>query len=59
MWLPITVRTRSKAWTTFARSNTGIVGSNRIWGMDICVHLFCVYVAAFWQPDLPSKESCA
>jgi hypothetical protein len=26
----------------FARSNTGIVGSNLTWGMDVCVRLFCV-----------------
>jgi hypothetical protein len=25
----VTVAERSKAWTVFARSNTGIVGSNR------------------------------
>jgi hypothetical protein len=28
---------RSKAWTVFVRSNTGIVGSNSTWGMDVCV----------------------
>jgi hypothetical protein len=26
-----------------ARLNTGIVGSNPIQGMDICVHLLCLY----------------
>jgi hypothetical protein len=26
------------------RSNTGIVGSNPTWGMDVCVRLLCVYV---------------
>jgi hypothetical protein len=40
---PITVAARSKAWTVFARANTGIVGSNPTWGMNVCVHLFCVY----------------
>jgi hypothetical protein len=40
---PTTVATQSKAWTVIARSNTGIVGSNSAWGMDVCVHLFCVY----------------
>jgi hypothetical protein len=35
---------RSEAWTLFARSNTGIVGSNPTWDMDVCVLLFCVYV---------------
>jgi hypothetical protein len=55
---PITVAARSKAWTVFARSNTGIVGSNRTRGMDICVRLFCVHVvlcvgsglATGWSP---------
>jgi hypothetical protein len=41
---PITVAARSKAWTVFARSNTGIVGSNPTRGMDVCVRLFCVCV---------------
>jgi hypothetical protein len=30
--------------TVFARSNTGIVGSNRTQGMDVCVRLLCVCV---------------
>jgi hypothetical protein len=60
---PITVATRSKAWTVFARSNTEIVGSNPTWGMDVCVCVCsvyvqpCVQVAALRQADLPSKES--
>jgi hypothetical protein len=37
-----TVAARSESWTVFARSNTGIVGSNATRGMDICVSLFCV-----------------
>jgi hypothetical protein len=36
-YMPITVAPQSKAWTVFARSNTGIVGSNPIWGMDVYV----------------------
>jgi hypothetical protein len=40
---PITVAARSRAWTVFARSNTGIVGSNPTQGMDVCVRLFCLY----------------
>jgi hypothetical protein len=36
--LPITVAARSKAWTVFARSNAGIVGSNPTRGMDVCVY---------------------
>jgi hypothetical protein len=35
---------RSKAWTVFARSNAGIVGSNPIQGMDDCARSFCVCV---------------
>jgi hypothetical protein len=42
--MPITVATRSKTWTTFARSNIGIVGSKPTPGMDVCVSLFCVCV---------------
>jgi hypothetical protein len=56
--LPITVAARSKARTIFVLSNTGIVGSNPNWGMDVCVHLFCVCVvlcagsglATGWSP---------
>jgi hypothetical protein len=39
---PITVAARSKAWTVFARSNTGIMGSNPTQAMDVCMRLFCV-----------------
>jgi hypothetical protein len=35
--LPITVAARSKAWTVFALSNTGIVGSSLTRGMDVCM----------------------
>jgi hypothetical protein len=34
----------SRALTVFARSNSGIVGSNHTRGMDVCVRLFCVCV---------------
>jgi hypothetical protein len=44
---PITLTARSKAWTAFARSNTGIVGSNPTRGMDVCVRLFCVCVVLY------------
>jgi hypothetical protein len=51
----------SKAWTVFARSNTGVVGSNPTRGMDVCVSLFClccpVYVTALRRADPPSKKS--
>jgi hypothetical protein len=56
--MPITVATRSKAWTIFSRSSAGIVGSILIQGMVIFVRLFCVcailYVtsglATGWSP---------
>jgi hypothetical protein len=35
---PITVATRSKKWTVFARSNAGIVSSNPTRGVDVCVY---------------------
>jgi hypothetical protein len=53
----ITVSARSKAWTVFARPNTGIVASNPTQGMDVFVHVFCVCVvcegnglATGWSP---------
>jgi hypothetical protein len=46
------VPARSKAWTVFARSNTGIVGSNPTQGMDVCVRLFCVCVVMCVGSDL-------
>jgi hypothetical protein len=47
----------SEAWTLFARSNTGVVGSNSTRGIDVCVRLFCEQVTAFRWADPPSKES--
>jgi hypothetical protein len=41
---PVTVASRSTAWTVSSRSDAGIVGSNPIQGMDDCVRLFCVCV---------------
>jgi hypothetical protein len=35
---PITVAARSKAWTVFARSYPGIVGSNPSRGIDVSVY---------------------
>jgi hypothetical protein len=40
------VAARPKACTAFARSSTGIVGSNPAQGMDICLPLFCVCVGS-------------
>jgi hypothetical protein len=33
----ITVAARSEEWNVFTRSNTGVMGSSPIRGMDICV----------------------
>jgi hypothetical protein len=44
---PITAAARFKTWTVFARSNTGIVGSNPTRGIDVCVCLFCVGTVLF------------
>jgi hypothetical protein len=41
LYEPITAAAQSKAWTVYARSNTGIVGSNPTQGMDVCI--VCVY----------------
>jgi hypothetical protein len=53
-----TVAARSRAWTVFARSNTGVVSSSPTQGTVVCVRLFCVYVvpcvdsglATGWSP---------
>jgi hypothetical protein len=63
---PVTVAARCKAWTVFARSKTGIVGSNSTRGMDVCVRFFCVYVvlcgsrglATGWSPAKESYRLC-
>jgi hypothetical protein len=58
----ITVAARSKAWTVFARSDAGIVGSNPSNGMDVCVCVYsvfvlsCVWVEALRRADHSSKE---
>jgi hypothetical protein len=42
---PVTVAEPSKAWTVFARSEAGIVGSNLTKGMDVwCVYVFILFV---------------
>jgi hypothetical protein len=42
--VPATVAERSDSWTVFTRSNTGVVGSNPTWGMDVCVWVYSVFV---------------
>jgi hypothetical protein len=49
---PITVASRSKARTVFARLNSGIVVSNHTQGMVVCVSLFCVCAVVYVGSDL-------
>jgi hypothetical protein len=46
--MAITVATRFKAGTVFARSNTGVMDSNPTQGMDVFVALFflCIVLCA-------------
>jgi hypothetical protein len=44
LWMPITAAAKSKAWTDFARSNAGIVGSISTQGMDVCMCVYSVFV---------------
>jgi hypothetical protein len=58
--LPVTVAARFKAWTVFARSDAGIVGSNPIQGMDVrcvCMRLFWVCVVLCLGRDLATSWS--
>jgi hypothetical protein len=41
---PITVAAWSNAWNVFALLNAGIMGSNPIRGMEVCLRLLCVCV---------------
>jgi hypothetical protein len=46
--MPITVAERSKAWTVFTRSNSGIVGSNLSQVMDVCIlYVYSVFVLVY------------
>jgi hypothetical protein len=55
------VAARSKAWTVFAHSNAGVVGSYPALGMDVCAFILCLWchvqVAALRQVYPPSRES--
>jgi hypothetical protein len=61
-FMPVTTAERSKACTVFARSQAGIVGSNRTQGIEdwcLCVCAFlcaCVPVDALRRADHPAKE---
>jgi hypothetical protein len=41
--VPVTVAEQSEAWTVFARSDAGIVGSNHTQGTDVWCVCVCVY----------------
>jgi hypothetical protein len=63
--LLITVAEPSKARTVIAYSNTGIVGSDPTWDIDVCVRLFCVYdlcadsgLLTGWSPSKESHRLC-
>jgi hypothetical protein len=43
----VTVAARFKAWTIFVRCNAGIVGSNPIQYMDVCVCVYSVFVLSY------------
>jgi hypothetical protein len=45
--MPITGAARSKARNVFARSNTGVAGSNPTRGMDVCLRVFCDCVVLY------------
>jgi hypothetical protein len=55
---PVTVATRSKAWTVFARSEAEIEGSNPTQGMDVWyMRLFCVLVVLCLSRGLATSWS--
>jgi hypothetical protein len=56
LWL-ITVAGRSKAWTVFVHSNTGIAGSYPTSGMDVYVRVFCVCVVLCAVSGFPTGRS--
>jgi hypothetical protein len=51
-YVPIAVAERSKAWTAFAWSNTGVLGSNSVTGMEVRVCLFSLCVVLYVGSDL-------
>jgi hypothetical protein len=56
---PVTVAARSKAWTIFARSESGIVVSYPTQGMDVwyVYAFFCVYVVLCLGSGLATGQS--
>jgi hypothetical protein len=60
---PVMMAAWPKAWTVFARSNTGVMGLNPTRGMDVHVCLCCVCAilcvgSGFVTGWSPTKESC-
>jgi hypothetical protein len=63
---PITLASRSKAWTAFALSKTGVGGSNPTQNVNVCVRLFHVCtvlcagsgLASGWSPGPRSPTDC-
>jgi hypothetical protein len=53
----ITVAARSRAWTIFALSNTGVLGSNPTRGINICVRLLDVCVVLCIGRSLATDRS--
>jgi hypothetical protein len=55
--MPITLAERSEAWTVFAPSSTGIMGSNPNQDMDVCLRLCCVCVVLYVGSSLETGWS--
>jgi hypothetical protein len=55
--MPITVAARSKPWNVFARSNTGIVGSNPTHSKDVCMRCPVCRLAVLRRAAPLSMES--
>jgi hypothetical protein len=53
----ITAAARSKTWTVFGRSNTGVVGSNPARGISACIYLFCICGILYVGIDLATDWS--
>jgi hypothetical protein len=55
----VTVAAPSKAWTVFARLNTGIEGWNPTQGTDVCVYSVCVVLCMYrpWDRLIPHPRS--
>jgi hypothetical protein len=54
---PVTVAERSRACTVFARSETGIVGSNSTHGKDIWCLCVCTFLCLYTAKGLATSRS--